>query len=267
MDELLNFLDKLKPTELSKVTQLLKLIEEKKNDFVKLNKERKEDTKKGLEYNLKLLQTLPYNIKDNYYRKHQFRKQDFYNTILQLTSLSNYFLELTRLLEISNDENIKNKLQQLSEKINFTIKQIENTHNTHNWIGLDPTEPNCFNSLIEIIRPTDTINYRALALYLVLTKQRLSHLFNRVTIDKITTTQPPFSLVIKQTVINYLKDIPYCTSVVVDEFGTIKDHSFREDLIQYLIKEIIPLINNIISDLTFFWTDQYPIEIENEDDD
>ena len=273
MDELLNLIEELTPTELSKATQLLKLIKEKKNDFTKLNKERKEDAEKDIKYNLKVLQSLPYNIEEDYFQKHQFRKQDFYNTILRLNSLSNCLLELTNLLANSSDETTKKELPLLSKKINFAIEQIENTHHTINWVPLDPTEPNHFNSLIETTNVIQTLNWRALALYLVLIKQRLTHLFNQVTLDKITATQASiskYSLVIRRTETSYLKGTHFCSSVVVDEFGTTKDHDFKEDLISYLTTELIPSINNHISTLTFNWTDQWPTEDdedEDEDDD
>lgn len=270
MDELLNLIEELTPTELSKTTQLLKLIKEKKNDFAKINQERKEDAEKDLKYNLKLLQSLPYNIEEDYFKYHQFRKKDFYDTILRLNSLSNCLLELTNLLANSSDENTRDELPLLSQKINFAIDQIENTHNTSKWTGLDPTEPNHFNSLIETTNVIQTLNWRALALYLVLIKQRLTNIFNQVTLDKITATQASiskYSLVIKRTETSYLKGSHFCSSVEVDEFGTTKDRSFKEDLIRYLTTELIPSINNHISTLTFNWTDQWLIEDDEDEDD
>ena len=187
---------------------------------------------------------------------------------MNLCTLSSIATELMRWLSISNDRNTADRIPLLVRKINNHIKIIEDIHNTNHNKWLDQTNTEQFKPLIEITRPNNTLSFKALALYLILIKQRLIHLFNRVTLDQITVTSSslfPKSMVVRKTTTSYLKDEPYATSVLIDEFGTTKDNSFKDDLIWYITTEFIPSVNSKISNLTFQWADIWKPDEDEED--
>jgi len=269
--ELLKLIKELTPSELEKATQLLKTLKEANSDlnqdlfFIKSKEE-----KQPLKHNLEIFKNLPSNIEEKYFEKHHYNNQAFFDTISNLCSLLNIATELTRWLSISNISNAADNIPLLVKKINHIIKTIEDIHHTDNTEQLDPTDTEQFKPLIEITKPNHTISFKALALYLILIKQRLIHLFSRVTLDEITVTSVsifPQSMVVTRTTTSYLEDAPYTTSVLIDDFGTTKDNSFKHDLIWYITTEFIPSVNAHISALTFQWADIWkPDEDEDEED-
>lgn len=268
--ELLKLIKELTPSELEKATQLLKTLKEANSDlnqnlfFIK-NKEEEQP----LKYNLEIFKNLPENIEEKYFEKHLYNNETFFGTISNLCSISNIATELTRWLSISNDSNTADRIPLLVRKINHSIKIIEEIHHTSNTEQLDPTNTEQFKPLVEITRPNHTFSFKALALYLILIRQRLIHLFNRVTLDKITVTSSslfPESMVVTRTTTSYLEDKPYMTSILTDDFGTTKGNSFKDDLIWYITTEFIPSIIAKISNLTFQWTDIWKSDEDEEDD-
>lgn len=267
--ELLKLIKELTPSELEKATQLLKTLKEANSDLNQDLFSIKNKEEQPLEHNLKIFKNLPENIDEKYFEKHHYSNQVFFDTISNLCTLSSIATELTRWLSISNDRNTADAIPLLVRKINHHIKIIEDIHNTNHTKWLYPTNTEQFKSLIEITKPNNTLSFKALALYLILIKQRLTHLFNRVTLDQITVTSSslfPKSMVVRRTTTSYLEDEPYSTSVLIDEFGTTKDNSFKHDLIWYITTEFIPSVNAKISTLTFQWADIWKLD-ENEEDD
>lgn len=267
--ELLKLIKEFTPSELEKATQFLKTIKEANSDlnqnlFFAKNKEEKQP----LEHNLEIFKSLPTNIEEKYFEKHHYNNQAFFDTISNLCTLSSIATELTRWLSISNDSNTADRIPLLVRKINHIIKTIEDIHHTDNTEQLDPINTEQFKPLVEITRPNNTLSFKSLALYLILIKQRLTHLFSRVTLDKITVTSVsvfPQSMVVTRTTTSYLEDAPYTTSVLTDDFGTTKDNSFKHDLIWYITTEFIPAINSHIGTLTFQWAEIWKPDEDEED--
>ena len=267
--ELLKLIKEFTPSELEKATQFLKTIKEANSDLNQnLFFAKSKEEKQPLEHNLEIFKSLPTNIEEKYFEKHNYSNQAFFDTISNLCTLSSIAAELTRWLSVSNDSNTADRIPLLVRKINHIIKTIEDIHHTDNTEQLDPTNAEQFKPLFDTTKINQPINLQSLALYLILIKQRLTHLFSRITLDKISVTSVsifPQSMVITRTTTSYLEDAPYSTSVLTDDFGTTKDNSFKHDLIWYVTTEFIPAINSRIGTLTFQWADIWKPDEDEED--
>lgn len=228
MNNLINEIQNLNETQLTKLTNFLQTV---KTD------------KSLLQQNLEILESPPKNLPPEFYKTEFFQQHKLFKTIFFLTKLNYHYSQVahffgTNVTEIEDPEEL---LTEYLYNINTEIYNLETVLETNHTNQLT-VEPEVYEELEHIYTNNNTISPKSVSIFLVLTLLRLKHLFDNTTLNSISTNVPrPGQFQITTETNN---------GITITDFNK-RRNTFSEDIVDLILKEIILQIDLTIQNLIY----------------